>query len=95
MPPDEQHLSLEHAKNDEKLFFPEPEVTPDVSQTQDDSTATPKAEVSLVGTSAPLLTNPSLTDVPVSIPPLADGISNLQDTETHNTGLSGTAELTA
>ena len=51
--------------------------------------------MSLAGTSAPLLTNPSSTDVPVNIPPLPVGIANLQETETRNTGLSNTDELTA
>ena len=68
---------------------------PDAAQTQDASTAAAEAEVSLAGTSAPLLTNPSLTDVPVSVPPLPDGISNLQDTETNNTELSGSDEPAA
>ena len=66
--------------NDQLPFFSEPEIIPDAAQTQDASTATAEAEVSLAGTSAPLLTNPSLTDVPVSVPPLPDGISKLQDT---------------
>ena len=49
--------------------------------------------MSVAGTSAPLLTKSSLTYVPVSIPPLPDGISNLQDTEARNTGLSTIDEL--
>ena len=93
MPPDEQPLSPEPANN-ELPRFSEPEIIPNVSQTQDAPTATLEAKVSLAGTS-PLLTNPSLTDVPSSIPLLPDGISNLQDTEARNTGLSGTAELAA
>ena len=45
--------------------------------------------MSLAGTSAPLLTNPSLTDVPVSVSPLPDRMSNLRDTEASKTELSG------
>ena len=78
--------------NDQLPFFSEPEIIPDAAQTQDASTATAEAEVSLAGTSAPLLTNPSLTDVPVSVPPLPDGISKLQDIETSNTELSGSVQ---
>ena len=92
MPLDEQLMSPEPAINDKLSLFSEPEVIPGAAQTQDASTATAEAEVSLAGTSAPLLTNPSLTDVPVSVPPLPDGISNLQDTETSNTELSGSDE---
>ena len=62
---------------------------------QDVPTATAEAEVAQEGTSAPLLTNPSLTDVPVSIPPLPDGTFTLQDTEARNSGLSSTDELVA
>ena len=50
---------------------------------QDVPTATAEAEVALAGTSAPLLTNPSLTDMPI------------QDTEARNTGLSSSDELAA
>ena len=50
--------------------------------------ATAEAEVSLAGTSAHLLTNPSLTKMPISIPQLSDGTSDLQDTETRNNGIS-------
>ena len=95
MPLDEQRMSPEPAINDQLPFFSEPEVIPDAAQTQDASTAAAEAEVSLAGTSAPLLTNPSLTDVPVSVPPLPDGISNLRDTETLNTELSGSDEPAA
>ena len=95
MPPDEQPMSPEHAISDQLPFFSEPGFIPDVSQSQDAPTATAEAEVSLAGTSVPLLTNPSLTDVPVSILPLPDGISNLQDTEARNTQLSGSDELAA
>ena len=95
MPPDEQPMSHKPAINDQLPLFSEPEIIPDAAQTQDASTATAGAEVSLAGTSAPLLTNPSLTDVPVSVPPLPDGISNLQDTETSNTMLSGSNEPAA
>ena len=89
MPPYEQPMSHELAINNQLPLFSEPEVILDAAQTQDASTATAEEEVSLAGTSAPLLTNPSLTDVPVSLPPLPDGISDLQDTETSNTELSG------
>ena len=92
---DEQRMSPEPAINDQLPLFSEPEVIPDAAQTQDASTAAAEAEVSLAGTSAPLLTNPSLTDVPVSVPPLPDGISNIQDTETNNTELSGSDEPAA
>ena len=95
VPPDEQPMSHKPAFNDQLPLFSEPEVIPDAAQTQDASTATTEAQVSLAGTSAPLLTNPSLTDVPVSVPPLPDGISNLQDTETSNTELSGSDEPAA
>ena len=89
MPPDEQPMSPEPAINDQKPLFSEPEIIPDAAQTQDASTATAEAVVSLAGTSAPLLKNPSMTDVSVSVPPLPDSISNLQDTEASNTKLSG------
>ena len=78
VPPDEQPLSPEPANNDELPLFSEREVIPDLSQTQDVPTTTAEAEVSLAGTSAPLLTNPSLTDMPVNVPPLPDVTSNLQ-----------------
>ena len=92
MPPDAQPKSHEPAINDQLPVVSEPGVIPHAAQTQDASTATVEAEVSLAGTSAPFLTNPSLTDVPVSVPPLPDGTSNLQDTETSNTELSGSDE---
>ena len=57
--------------------------------------STAEAEVSLAGTSAPLLTNPSLTDVQVIVSPLPDGTSNLQDTEARNNGLSSTDKQAA
>ena len=88
-------MSPELAINDQLPLFSEREVILDAAQTQDASTAAAEAEVSLAGTSAPLLTNPSLTDVPVSVPPLSDGISNFQDTETNNTELSGSDEPAA
>ena len=54
--------------------------------------ATGEAGASLAGTSAPLLTNPTLTDVSISIPQLPNGTSNLQNTETRDTELSNTNE---
>ena len=48
-----------------------------------------------MGTSAPLLTNPSLTDLPISIPQLPNDTSNLQDTEARNTRLPSTNEQAA
>ena len=96
MPPDEQPMSHEPAINNQLPLFSEPEVIPDdAAQTQDASTATAEAEVSLAGTSAPLFTNPSLTDVPVSVSPLPDRMSNLQDTEASKTELSGSDEPAA
>ena len=95
LPHDDQPMSPEPAINDKLPLFSEPEIIPDAAQTQDASTATAEAEVSLAGTSAPLLTNPSWTDVPVSVPPMPDGISNLQDTETSNTELFGSDEPAA
>ena len=95
MSPDEKLMSPEPAIDDQLPLFFEPEIIPDASQTQDATTATAEAEVSLAATSAPLLTNPLLTDVPVSIPPLPDGISNLQDTEARNTELSSSDEPAA
>ena len=88
MPPDGQPLSPEPANSDGLPLFSEPETIPQVSQSQDISTATTEAEVSLAGTSASLVTDPSLTDVPVNDPALPDGISNLRDTEARNTGPS-------
>ena len=41
------------------------------------------------------MTNPTLTDVPISIPQLPNGTSNLQNTETRDTELSNTNEPTA
>ena len=93
MPPNEQPLSPEPAKNDELPLFSEPEIVPELLQTEDVPTTIAEAEVSLAGTSASLLTNPSLTDVPVSVPPLPDRMSNLQDTEASNTELSGSELL--
>ena len=93
MPIDERPMSREPAINDQLPLFSEPEIIP--AQKPDASTATSEAEVSLAGTTAPLLTNPSMTDVPVSVPPLSDGISNLQDTETSNTELSCSNEPAA
>ena len=95
MPPNEQPLSPGPANKDELPFFCEPENVPELSQTEDVPTTTAEAEKSLAGTSAPLLTNPSLTDVPVNILPLPDSTANLQETETRNTGLSNTGELAA
>ena len=87
MPPVEQSMSPEPTINDQVPFFSEPEIIPDA--------ATAEAEVSLAGTSAPLLTNPSLTDVPVSVPPMPESTSNLQDTKASNTELSGSDEPAA
>ena len=95
MPPNEQPMSLESAIIDQLPLLSEPEYFPDAPQTQEAPRATVEAEVSLAGTSAPLLTNPSFTDMPVSIPPLPDGISNLQETEARNTELSGSDEPAA
>ena len=95
MPPDEQLMSPEPAINVQLPLFSEPELIPDAAQTQDASTATAEAEVSLAGTSAPLLTNPSLTELPVSVPPLPDSISHLQDTKASNTESSGSDEPAA
>ena len=94
MSPDEKPLSLEPANDDELPSFPERELIPGVCQSEDVPVATAEAKVSLAGTSAPLLQNPPVTDVHVSITPLRNGISNLQDTETRNTGLSKTNEPT-
>ena len=91
MLPDEQPLSSEHANVDNLLLFAQHGVVQELSQTQDATTATTEAEVSLAGTSAPLFTNPSLADVP----PLPDGTSNLLDTEARKTGLSSSDELAA
>ena len=49
----------------------------------------------LAGTSAPLMTNPSLTDGPISFPQLLNALSNLQNTENPDTGLSNNNEPTA
>ena len=95
MPPDEQNISPEPAKEDDLPLFSQQWIIPELSQMQDVPTATADAEVSLSGTSAPLLTNPPLSNVPVSFPPLPVGISNLPDTEARNTGLSSTDELAA
>ena len=95
MHPDEQPRSLEPANDYELPFLSESEVIPEVPQSQDIPVATGEAEVSLAGTSAPLLTNPTLTDVPISIPQLPNGTSNLQNTETRDTELSNTNEPTA
>ena len=95
MPPDEQPRSFEPANDYELPFLSESEVIPEVPQSQDIPVATGEAEVSLAGTSAPLLTNPTLTDVPISIPQLPNGTSNLQNTETRDTELSNTNEPTA
>ena len=95
MPPDEQLRSFEPANDYEPPFLSEPEVIPEVPQSQDIPVATEEAEVSLAGTSAPLLTNPKLTDVSISIPQLPNGTSNLQNTETRDTELSNTNEPTA
>ena len=95
MPPDEQPRSFEPANDYELPFLSESEVIPEVPQSQDIPVATEEAEVSLAGTSAPLLTNPTLTDVPISIPQLPNGTSNLQNTETRDTELSNTNEPTA
>ena len=67
VPPDEQPRSFEPADDYELPFLSESEVIPEVPQSQDIPVATGEAEVSLAGTSAPLLTNPTLTDVPISI----------------------------
>ena len=97
MPPDEQPRSFEPANDyPSKLpFLSESEVILEVSQSQDIPLATGEAEVSLAGASAPLLTNPTLTDVPIGIPQLPNGTSNLQNTETRDTELSNTNEPTA
>ena len=58
MPPNEQHLSPELTNNHELPLFSEPEMVPELSQTEDVPTTTAEAEVSLAGTSAPLSTNP-------------------------------------
>ena len=75
MPRDEQPRSPEPANDDDLPLFAQHGVFPELSQTQDVSAPTAEAEVSLAGTSAPLLTNPSLTDVPIIIPPLPHGTS--------------------
>ena len=93
MPLNEQPLSPEPAINDKLLLFSEPEIIPEAAQTQDAPTTTAEVDVSPAGTSAPLLTNPSLTEMTVSVPPLPDSISNLQDTEASNTELSDTTFL--
>ena len=85
MPPDEQPLSPEAAYDDGLPLFSQHGVVPEVPQTQEVS-RTSEAEESLAVTSAPLLTNPSLTDMPISIPQLPNDTSNLQDTEARNTG---------
>ena len=95
MPPDEQPRSFEPANDYELPFLSESEVIPEVPQSQDIPVATGEAEVSLAGTSAPLLRNPTLTDVPISIPQLPNGTSNLQNTETRDTELSNTNEPSA
>ena len=95
MPPDEQPQSFEPANDHELPFLSESEVILEVPQSQDIPVATGEAEVSLAGTSAPLLTNPTLTDVPISIPQLPNGTSNLQNTETRDTESSNTNEPTA
>ena len=95
MPPDEQHMSPEPAINDQLPLFSEPEIIPDAAQTKDASTASAEAALTLAGTSAPLLTNPSLTEKPVSVPSLPESMSNLQDTEPSNTELSGSDEPAA
>ena len=59
MPPDEQPRSFEPANDYEFPFLSESEVIPEVPQSQDIPVATGEAEVSLAGTSAPLLTNPT------------------------------------
>ena len=58
MPPDEQNISPEPAKEDDLPLFSQHGVIPELSQMQDVPTATADAEVSLSGISAPLLTNP-------------------------------------
>ena len=95
MPPEEQPRSFEPANDYEFPFLSESEVLPEVPQSQEIPVATGEAEVSLAGTSAPLLTNPTLTDVPIGIPQLPNGTSNLQNTETRDTELSNTNEPTA
>ena len=92
MPPDEQRWSPEPANGYEQPLFSQNEVIPEVSQLQDFPVTTAESEISLTGTSTPLVTNPSLTDVQISIEPLPDGTSNFQDTEARNTGLSSTNE---
>ena len=92
LPPGEHLLSHEPANNDLPLFsqlgvIPEFPRIPTESQTQDVPTATAEAEVSLADTSAPLLTNPSLTDVQVTVPPLPDGTFNLQNTNAVTPGI--------
>ena len=95
MPPDEQPRSFEPANDYELPFLSESGVIPEVPQSQDIPVATGEAEVSLAGTSAPLLTKPTLMDVPISIPQLPNGTSKLQNTETRDTELSNTNEPTA
>ena len=95
MPPDEQPWSFEPANDYELPFLSESEVIPEVPQSQDIPVATGEAEVSLAGTSDPMLTNPTLTDVPISFPQLPNGTSKLQNTETRDTELSNTNEPTA
>ena len=95
MPPDEQPRSFEPASDYELPFLSESEVIPKVPQSQDIAVATGEAEVSLVGSSAPLMTKPTLTDVPIGIPHLPNGTSNLQNTETRDTESSNTNEPTA
>ena len=87
--------SAEHANDDELPLLSEPEVIPEVPQSQDIPVATAEAEVSLAGTSAPLLTNPSMTDVAISIPQMPNGTSDLQDTKTRNNGMSNASEQNA
>ena len=82
-------MDPEPAYDDGLPLFSQHVVVPEVPQTQEVST-TPEAEESLAGTSAPLLTNPSMTEMPISIPQLPNDTSNPQDTGARNTGLPKT-----
>ena len=68
MPRDEPPLLPEFGNDVVFSLFSEHEGIPEVTQTQYVLTATAEAKVPLADTSAKILTNPSLTDVPNSIP---------------------------
>ena len=64
----------EHANDSELQKFSEYEI-------QDAPIASAEAEMSNTGSSAPILTNPCITEVPISIPILPSGTSKNQSAE--------------